>query len=569
MSREVPYDYALLYKWRQVFKDKPNPHFKSWPEIGKYYGKAHTTVMRWYKTQSILRDQRRTAKVHSDTPKRSIPKKRKIHTKPIIQIDNHTDITVDEIIKWAYINCPMIWKWKPLPAYIRRFMIDVWERTDTLVIYPRDHGKTIALCVLFLYWVLELNKSVLVIAGLPYKIWYIMKRVMEHQDIQDTYGFDIIKKNETTGIIYTSRQICEDPIIRVCAWGSSYVGSHFDWTHLEDIIQQPAVAEASNERIYDNFNDNVRDISHRLSISGTRKAIDDLYAYLKKHYFIEIKEEAIKLKGRWPTKKDFIFGEYVGGDGLTQIQPIAVKQSYYDEVEITMLNCPKWTLDKLLIRYFKNPDSFHSQFMNDPRPSKGKYFDADQFNTVNSIPDDKYKFVYYLIMDPARGMTEGADRTSILVIGIYNGIAYIVDGYTGRIDDDKKVEKINEFYKKYNPANTVIEATFAQIDMNKFAHIRGLEPYYDTATKAKIVRISACKSYWKDKLIRVLEDIQPYTQLYDEYILYNEKPSDRSRKDDNIDVVSMFIQKYGHFLSTGYVKLIDYSQTKNFAIGYD
>ena len=136
----------------------------------------------------------------------------------------------------------------------------------------------------------------------------------------------------------------------------------------------------------------------------------------------------------------------------------------------------------------------------------------------------------------------------------------MVDGFIGRIDDDQKVLKLNAFYNAFRPTHTIIEKIFAQIDWNRFNHIRGLVPYRDTSMRAKYMRISAMKPYFVDGLIQVLEGIQPFDFLHNEYLSYNEMPSTASRKDDAIDALSMVIQLFGKYLEKYVETQVDWSQ---------
>ncbi len=146
----------------------------------------------------------------------------------------------------------------------------------------------------------------------------------------------------------------------------------------------------------------------------------------------------------------------------------------------------------------------------------------------------------------------------------------VVDGFVGKTTDI--VKEYDYFYRTYNLTWTLVEKTFAQIDMNRFVKYRGIIPYSDTALRAKYMRIDAMRSYFNDGLIQILKQDsdqdrikgKPYAFLYNEYRSYNQTPSTTTRKDDALDSTSMIIQLAGQYLVKYMETRTDWSQTGDF-----
>jgi len=327
-----------------------------------------------------------------------------------------------------------------------------------------------------------------------------------------------------------------DPPVSLTTWQGAKEGPHPAWMHFDDCWQKEFKNIESNEDIrikYSKVFSKMRirrgGKRTRVSFTGTRYAPEDAYSYLM-------------------TKQKF---------------PFIHEKALGDNDK--MLKCPNYTLDDLLKERDIDPAIFETSMNNNPVPSTGVYFKAEHWKTIETnILEHEQGAQYFLVMDPGKGFSDFAARTAILVVAIWEGKAYVVDGYVGRIDADQSLKYINAFYTKYNPAWTLIEKTYAQVDMRRFAHLRGLVPYSDTVKRAKLIRISAMKSYFVDGLIYVLEGIQPYKFLYREFLAYKETDSTPTRKDDAIDALSMIIQQFGKFLSIFTETNVDWSESPDF-----
>ncbi len=283
----------------------------------------------------------------------------------------------------------------------------------------------------------------------------------------------------------------------------------------------------------------------KVSVIGTRYGMEDMYSYFRD----------------------------------VQKIPVIHHRALEDD-QTTWLYCPNYTLDDLLIEREKDVAAFETSMNNNPIPSSGIFFKSEDWKTVDPIDCATCKIIhspllhetniqYYCAIDPARGMSDSADNTAILIIAIWKGKAYIVDGYIGKADTDKILSEYDHFYSKYPLVWTLVEKTFAQIDLNRFNKYRGIIPYTDTVKRAKYMRIDAMKPYYTDGMIIALNGIQPYAFIYNEYLSYNQTESTASRKDDGIDCLSMIIQQAGQYLEKYVETQFDYSEIDSFHLNIE
>jgi len=432
-------------------------------------------------------------------------------------------------------------KWNT--EYLHELRNKVWDMDELLVLLPRGYGKTESVLALFIRWVLEVREPLYIVSpsyNHNKNILRRMERLLKSPAIRRDYG-DIVDKvsydKEMLTISYhpSVGYISFDQPVSMTTWNGAKEGPHPAWIVFEDVMQKDFKNIESNEDIKWKYSKTFAKMRTRrgskrtkVTVTGTRYGMEDMYSYFE----------------------------------LIQGFPVLHKRALNEDN--TWLYCPNYTLQDLLIEREKDVPAFETTMNNNPVPSTGIYFDRDKWMSTTYDLRHEQGVMYYLVMDPARGMSRSADNTAILVVGIHNGKATVVDGYVGKIDDDAKVLKLNTFYATYNPVHTVIEKTFAQIDMNRFAHLRGLVPYQDTVKKAKIMRISAMRPFFTDGLISVLEGIQPYDFIYNEYLAYSESDSTGSRKDDAIDALSMIIQLFGQYMEKYTETQVDWSKVGTF-----
>ncbi len=427
--------------------------------------------------------------------------------------------------------------------YLSDLRTKIWILEELLALLPRGYGKTESVLALFVRWFLEIREPLYIVAPAYNHNKNLLRRIvmqLKSPAIRRKYG-DIIDKisydKEMLTLTYhpITNYISFDPPLSMVTWGGAKEGPHPAWIHFEDVMQKEYKNIESNEDIKHKYTKTFAKMRTRrggkrtkVTATGTRYGMVDFYSYLMTEQEIPVyHKEALPHGGE-------------------------------------MLLCPNYTLDDLVKEQKKDPASFSTAMNNRPTPSSGLYFKKDEWISGNYNLDHEQGVQYIMVLDPARGFSDFADNSAMLKIAIFQGSLYVMDGFVGKIDDDDKIKKFDKFYSDCFPTWSLVEETFAQIDMKKFQHIRGIVPYSDTTKNAKLIRISALKPYFYDGLIKVKEGIQPYDFLYNEYLSYNETQSTPNRKDDAIDALSIVVQQFGHFLEKYTKTDVDWSGVDSF-----
>ena len=436
----------------------------------------------------------------------------------------------------------------------------LWDKEEIQVWFPRGYGKTETVLALYIRWFLEIMLPLYIVAPAYNHNKSILRRMVamikspsirrEYGDVIGVVSFD----KEMLSLTYHQEieYINLDAPLSMVTWNSAKEGPHPAWLVFDDCMQKEYKNIESNEDIKYKYSKTFSKMRTRrgtfrtkVSVIGTRYGMEDMYSYFRD----------------------------------VQKIPVIHHRALEDD-QTTWLYCPNYTLDDLLIEREKDVAAFETSMNNNPIPSSGIFFKSEDWKTVDPIDCLTCKFIhspllhetniqYYCAIDPARGMSDSADNTAILVIAIWKGKAYIVDGYIGKADTDKILSEYDHFYSKYPLVWTLVEKTFAQIDLNRFNKYRGIIPYTDTVKRAKYMRIDAMKPYYTDGMIIALNGIQPYAFIYNEYLSYNQTESTASRKDDGIDCLSMIIQQAGQYLEKYIETQFDYSQIDSFHLNVE
>jgi phage terminase large subunit-like protein len=105
---------------------------------------------------------------------------------------------------------------------------------------------------------------------------------------------------------------------------------------------------------------------------------------------------------------------------------------------------------------------FSAQYQCNTEAMKGKIFQYDSCQLIENsqIPDDLRKFGG---VDLAIAENEENDNFVIVIVGTdTNNNYYLLDFYEGKIRFNEQTKKIEEFYDKYDPINTYVEANAYQ-----------------------------------------------------------------------------------------------------------
>ncbi len=442
--------------------------------------------------------------------------------------------------------------WKiPYLTEMRQFLR---HKVKGMVYEPRGHGKTKSVIPLDVRDIVEQYTTLLLLCSGPSaqrKLFREFKRIITSPKVRRDYGDIIISFSTITGEAYyvdaIQKQI--DSAVKVVGRGGDVIGSHPDKIHFEDIVQEEFKSDESNEGLkiwYSEVMEYCANIHTRITVTGTRKGVDDFYSWLaSQNYEILHKRSIEKLSGRWPTIEDLEIEHYDDGSGLIRSKYVGIKINGTFET----LNCPNWPLKRLLMQRTLNPQSFESQMQNNPLPSQGLYFNASDFMIIDATKYNNNDYNdYYVFIDPAYGRSKKSDYTSILVACVMSPKLLIVDGIIDRLSFPEIEGWLKKYIDKYKPHSVYAEDNFLQIWLLQHTKAMAWPMIGITQTKNKIMRISATKAHWIEHRIEILRNYPGREKLYNEYVQYDETDSTTSKHDDGLDTVAMMCEELAHFV---------------------
>lgn len=408
--------------------------------------------------------------------------------------------------------------------YLRDLREMLWNGTDIIALLPRTYGKTQAVINLFVRWFLEVRKPLYIVSPSSshnQMLLSAIERRLRSPMVRRDYG-DVMKKpNYSVQMMYIEYadkipyNDFDKPLALV-TWDSAKEGVHPLWIHYEDVKQQERVGEDAAERElarYDATFDKMRRHGKygktKVTVTATRYSPNDFYQYLiEKYHFTTFHVKARNEDGTYTT-------------------------------------CPNHNEDSLRQMEANDTASFETQMQNNPVPSGGDYFDAEEWHTYNSDTHPVPAYDGVITVDPAGGASRASDNTAILVSIVNDNKLWIDQVIVGKFTVDKISDILVQLRAKYgNNFPIVAEKLFAigNILFNRLRDLPNLIPFRDTTRNAKYIRIDNMKQLFHDKQIIVNENAKDYAVLHAEYLRYNRKPSTTARHDDALDALSMAVR---------------------------
>ena len=175
---------------------------------------------------------------------------------------------------------------------------------------------------------------------------------------------------------------------------------------------------------------------------------------------------------------------------------------------------------------------------------------------VRLIPKDgKLPLRTFIGVDPAVSQSDKADYFAMCLIGIEedNSRAYVVDTFKGRLEFPDQIDKIKEWWHRYQPQMIGVEAVAYQAALvQQLERLPGLPPIVPVFSRGKKKdRILAMSPLFKIGRIRIHRQ---HHDFIDEWVSYN--PDDKNPKDDLLDATEIALSLAGVLLP--YV--VDHSQ---------
>lgn len=441
---------------------------------------------------------------------------------------------IDKVIEWMYKYTAEWFHWKPTPEYLREMIDELLYGDKIVLLEPRFHGKTNTMVCLFAYWMIELRKTVMVIVqGTDHQtnIHNMIVSIFESAVVIEDYGELIAKKagrpNYTINLIPKYQHGISFAFFKAASVAGGYVGLHPDWTHLDDIVQKKIRNDNTFKAFMEDFDGNVLDLSpDKTTISGTRKELGDFYDMAFERGFLPLHKKAIEfLKGVYPTMDDVIYKKRKYR-GKTIIQVESIKQNYLDKIEVKTLNCPNYTLDKILARYLTNKNSFFSQMQNEPVPLAGNIFKPHWLKTIPKMeirPNNKTN-----VVDPAFGKSYTSSDTAMIICMMYEGKLLIADIITGKFPNDELVDELERVKEVHKLRGTWMENDYTQITMRYNRDHRifkiGLDFYTNKKYGDKIARIQQLSDAFRFEQIIFMEGCTHYDLFEAQYLRFDGNP---------------------------------------------
>lgn len=545
--------------------------------IARALGKDHSNLTKWIKKQRAKRHPKVLQETETITERESeAPYSSNIALSPSqSQISNKADSPANVVnisrIKYGNLNatgyisdlndddwirkyCGVNYSWTL--DYLTELRSFIRTKDKCAVYEPRGHGKTLSVIGLFARDVIEKHIPILMIVSGPTaarRIYKEFKRILRSVVVREDYGDVADGFNLTTGEITLKEELVNyiDPAIKIVGRGGDIIGSHPMRIHLEDIIQEEFKAEESNEGLMEWFTEVVNYCAineTKISVTGTRKGVDDFYSHLPLYNFEILHKRAIELiKGHYPSTEDLIKELYDDGSGLMRERILGI--NIPTDSEYKTLNCPNHPLERLLIEKTLHGESFESQMQNNPLPSTGLYFKTEDFIVIEHTKYNANDYVdYYLFLDPAYGTSNKADNTALMVICVMPPKLVIVDGIIDHLTWSEMENWAKHYIDRYNPHIFYVEENFSQIWIKQATQAQGWPVMPIKQNKNKIMRIAATKVHWIEKRIEILRDAPLREKLYTEYVLFDEKPSTSTKKDDGLDCVAMACEHLAQYV---------------------
>lgn len=556
-------------------------------------GKHRVNIKRWWDRRQKRKEREYAESNTSDSPTRQVssPAKRTKKLSKNTRLPKYGNITpteyrysqvtldiknIDKLVKqfldWRiqYAFRREEYNQQYIKDLIRLYFEVIINRVNKMPFLPRDAGKTMVAIDFIAYCMLEYRRSILVITsggGSKRRFYQAVYRILRYREIRINYGDIIYSTSKLEGEIDLLPELKDandiDPSLRIIGRLADLIGSHPKlMVFQEDIIQMPYKSSESESSLREWFDSVIIPMNTPISGTGTRKSPTDYYSYLQEVHHMEFMvRRAIEKEGVYPTDKDIIYTEKTGEYGEIISIPVSFTDEYKEQIKgFKFLPCPNYTAWKLLTRRMANLRAFESEMQQRPLSATGAYYDIDSWRIISDIPLSEVYGNCYIAIDPAFGMGKDADFFAMVVGLPINGKLKIVKiELKKNMSFDQQVQMIRFYQKKLNPLIIEIEAVFMQnwlaVEVNKYIP-RLVANKRTTGVRNKIMRLDALDLPFRQGLIEICENAGDVSEAKKQFLMYDRKDSNASKKDDFLDATEMLYERTKHYLSSNelYIK---------------
>ncbi|KKL63876.1 hypothetical protein LCGC14_2170730, partial [marine sediment metagenome] len=568
-NRTIVPQHRTNYNYQEILGFRVNK--TSWRKIAEYYGRKHPNAMNWYNRQTEKLEIKHAVKLRTKAPTRKKKESTEIVTHPRYEVrrgDRYgeyemteysfidgREVTTGLIIEWFDKFCDHLWTWNPVPEFLVEMIEETYFKDFIIVLEPRKHGKTICLLCLFAFWVIELKKTLIVIVSdhsAQKRIFFGLRHVMKKPNVRAYYG-DIMDADNAGDFTIMFNPILQerhlDPFIRVASIEGTWIGSHAEWAHQEDVQQKIALSQSTRDRMIDNYDDNLQDIADKNTASATRKGELDYYGELFKRGWRPLHRKAVEFsKGDFPNLNDFIF-ETFEYDETEYQDPVGLTKEYLAGVEYKTLDCPNFSFLKLMIRYWRNPDSFFTQYQNEAVSRRSKFFDGTDLEVIKPFTDGRLNGHRYFFIDPAFSVEKSKTGSfvAMLIIAIVRHEIIIEDIIIRRMSPEELDDWGVLLHTQYDPNESFIENDYAQIttrsqSYQKLLNLRGMGLFINRGFGTKDQRIQSLYGYLFRSQVKIYDTAKDRIHFMRERRGYNKDAADRKSHYDGLDILSSAVR---------------------------
>lgn len=364
------------------------------------------------------------------------------------------------VVVLGYIVQPCHYRWG-------KFQMN---RKRSLVLAPRDHGKSQILTVSYVIWRVIKNPNIRILivsnsAAASAKMMNGIKSHFESNTILRALFGDYRGKQWSSEAITVSKRTAvglREPTISVVGVYGTIVSGHFDLLIPDDLVDfENSRTKAQRDKIWNwlwmvlmptiETDEENPEKDGSVHFIGTRYHDDDLYGRA-----IGSREDP-----------GFLWGNVLQ-DGAIQFEGRTATNSEIDEMGGTVNRLTALWPQRKSVKRLKQmrTDSgsiiFALQYQNDAKLSKGNIFKFDDFQRFyTELPSD---IMLFAGTDLALKEKDTNDWFSIAVVGVSRSTKdiYLIDIMRWRMSAPKQFEKIKEWHKAWNFLRVGVESVAYQ-----------------------------------------------------------------------------------------------------------
>jgi predicted phage terminase large subunit-like protein len=413
----------------------------------------------------------------------------------------------------------------------------------TLLLSPRDHGKTTTVSRFYVEWMslYHPNHRTLLLSK-SYKqsiksMEVIIQDVLKNKRIKSDFSEELQSYHKKENMLrFNVTKAQRDATVEAQGLLGSVTGSHFDLIVNDDLVDDENTRTPKGmEDTHDWFRGTVSPLLEpggSMITIGTRKHYNDLYSQLIANplWYVH-RDEAI---ATYPKYK------YVR-DEKGNITDVLIKG------KSKVLWKQKWDIKKLLMKQAEiGSIFFNREYQNDPAGLQGKVLNRDwiqyyKYGDIYYVKGEnkgqlKVPMTIYQAWDLAIADSSGSDYTVCVTAGVTpDHKIYVLDLYRQHLSFPKQIKNILRLQEEFKPVQIGIEsnvfqkAVAQQLDSMAFLPIQEV-----VSTANKEMRIKASSVHYENRRVFFREDLRITDEFLKEFAQFP-----KGAHDDMLDAMDI------------------------------